>query len=254
MHAMPSDSGHRRRPWPDHRNGIAFGPKLSHTAIPSSLTGEILLNSPQATVYIIDDEAQVCTGLSRLVRSAGLQAQIFTDARDFLAHVPTDGVGCILLDINMPGMSGPELHAHLGEMNLSFPVIYLTGVGNVPLTVQAMKRGALDFLEKPVDGDQLLAAIDKAIAVHRQRFEHDGRLAGMQARLDSLSAREREVLGHVIAGRLNKQIAYDLGIAEKTVKVHRGRVMTKVGARSLAHLVHMCDELGIESPAADPKS
>lgn len=211
------------------------------------------MDTPQGTVYIIDDEAQVCAGLARLVRSIGLQAQTFTDASQFLAHVPTGGVGCILLDVNMPGMSGPELHEHLAATNLSLPVIYLTGVGSVPLTVQAMKRGALDFLEKPVDADLLLAAIDKAIAVHRQRFEHDDHLAGMQARLDSLSTREREVLGHVIAGRLNKQIAYDLGIAEKTVKVHRGRVMTKVGARSLAHLVHMCDELGIEPAAVSGK-
>lgn len=251
---MPADCGNRRQPWPDQK-GIEFGPALPHISTPAALTDEIPLNSPQATVYIIDDEVQVCSGLSRLVRSAGLQAQTFTDARDFLAGLPgaCAGAGCILLDINMPGMSGPELHEHLGAMNLNLPVIYLTGVGNVPLSVQAMKRGALDFLEKPVDGDLLLAAIDKAIAVHRQRFEHDGRLAELQARLDSLSAREREVLGHVIAGRLNKQIAYDLGIAEKTVKVHRGRVMTKVGARSLAHLVHMCDELGLESAAGGGK-
>ncbi len=200
-----------------------------------------------ATVYIVDDEVQVCTGLSRLVRSAGLQARTFTDGREFLANPPGDGLGCILLDVNMPGMSGPELHAHLGELALNLPVIYLTGVGNVPLTVEAMKRGAQDFLEKPVDAEQLLAAIDKAIAAHRQRSAHDGHLAELRSRVDLLSGREREVMGHVIAGRLNKQIAYDLGIAEKTVKVHRGRVMTKIGARSLAQLVPSCDELGIES-------
>lgn len=207
------------------------------------------MDTPQATVYIIDDEAQVCAGLARLVRSVGLQPQTFTDAVQFLAHVPTEGVGCILLDVNMPGMSGPELHLHLSEMGLSFPVIYLTGVGNVPLSVQAMKRGAVDFLEKPIDAELLLPAIDKAIALHRERYVHDGRLAEIQGRFGKLSAREREVLAHVIAGRLNKQIAYDLGIAEKTVKVHRGRVMAKVGARSLAHLVHICDELGIEAAA-----
>ena len=185
----------------------------------------------------------------RDLRSVGLQPQTFTDAAQFLAHVPTEGVGCILLDVNMPGMSGPELHLHLSEMGLSFPVIYLTGVGNVPLSVQAMKRGAVDFLEKPIDAELLLPAIDKAIALHRERYLHDGRLAEIQGRFGKLSAREREVLAHVIAGRLNKQIAYDLGIAEKTVKVHRGRVMAKVGARSLAHLVHICDELGIEAAA-----
>ncbi|HWS27383.1 MAG TPA: response regulator [Xanthomonadales bacterium] len=205
-----------------------------------------------ATVYIVDDEAQVCTGLSRLVRSAGLQAQTFTDGREFLANPPGDGLGCILLDVDMPGMSGPELHVRLGDLALNLPVIYLTGVGNVPLSVEAMKRGAQDFLEKPVDAEQLLAAIDKAIATHRQRSAHDGHLSELKTRVDLLSAREREVMGHVIGGRLNKQIAYDLGIAEKTVKVHRGRVMTKIGARSLAQLVHICDELGIQpTPGAD---
>lgn len=207
-----------------------------------------------ATVYIVDDEVQVCTGLSRLVRSAGLQARTFTDGHEFLANPPGDGLGCILLDVNMPGMSGPELHARLAEVALNLPVIYLTGVGNVPLTVEAMKRGAEDFLEKPVDAERLLAAIDKAIATHRQRSSHDGHLAELRSRVDLLSAREREVMGHVIGGRLNKQIAYDLGIAEKTVKVHRGRVMTKIGARSLAQLVHICDELGIESTAASGKA
>lgn len=207
--------------------------------------------SSQASVYIVDDESQVCVGLARLMRSAGWNAHTFTKAQDFLDHVPDAGIGCILLDVNMPDMSGPELHERLQDLGVDFPVIYLTGVGNVPLSVQAMKRGAHDFLEKPVDADLVLAAIEKAIALQRQRFAHEGRLAELRARMDTLSTREREVMGHVIAGRLNKQIAYDLGIAEKTVKVHRGRVMAKIGAPSLAQLVHICDELGIE-PLAHP--
>ncbi len=203
------------------------------------------MNSAVATVYVIDDEPDVCAGLSRLLRSAGWSALTFCTAQDFLDQMPTQGVGCILLDVNMPGMSGPELHQRLHELGLGFPVIYLTGQGSVPLSVQAMKRGALDFLEKPIDADRLLAAIDTAVALHREHLAQDSHLGELKARIARLSAREREVMDQVIAGRLNKQIAADLGIAEKTVKVHRGRVMTKVGVRSLAQLVHLCDELGI---------
>lgn len=203
------------------------------------------MNKVAATVYVIDDEPDVCAGLSRLLRSMGWSVTAFTSATDFLDHVPTQGVGCILLDVNMPGMSGPELHERLRELGLGIPVVYLTGKGNVPLSVQAMKRGALDFLEKPVDEEQLLAAIENAVAQHRASEAQEHRIADWNARLGKLSAREREVMEHVIAGRLNKQIAADLGIAEKTVKVHRGRVMTKTGVRSLAQLVHLCDELGV---------
>jgi FixJ family two-component response regulator len=204
------------------------------------------VNPSAATIYVIDDEPDVCAGLSRLLRSAGWSALTFCAAQEFLDHVPTQGVGCILLDVNMPGMSGPELHERLQALGLGFPVIYLTGQGNVPLSVQAMKRGALDFLEKPIDADLLLAAIDTAVAQHREHQAQDTRLGQLKTRIASLSARERQVMDHVIAGRLNKQIAGDLGIAEKTVKVHRGRVMSKIGVRSLAQLVHLCDELGID--------
>jgi FixJ family two-component response regulator len=203
------------------------------------------VNASAATVYVIDDEPDVCAGLSRLLRSAGWSALTFSAAQEFLDHIPTQGIGCILLDVNMPGMSGPELHQRLRELGLGFPVIYLTGKGSVPLSVEAMKRGAADFLEKPIDADLLLAAIANAVAQHRQHQAQDARVNEWKARLARLSTREREVMNHVIAGRLNKQIAGDLGIAEKTVKVHRGRVMTKIGVRSLAQLVHLCDELGI---------
>jgi FixJ family two-component response regulator len=207
------------------------------------------VNTTAATIYVIDDEPDVCAGLSRLLRSAGWSVMAYTSAPEFLEHTPVHGVGCVLLDVSMPGMSGPELHQRLCNLGLEFPVIYLTGQASVPLSVQAMKRGAADFLEKPVDADQLLTAIDAAVARHRARQAEDSRLSAARQRLAKLSAREREVMDHVIAGRLNKQIASDLGIAEKTVKVHRGRVMTKVGVRSLAQLVHLCDELGIGGTA-----
>ncbi len=203
------------------------------------------MSDSTATIYLIDDEAEVCIGLSRLLRSAGWSVAAFTSAAEFLEQLPVQGVGCILLDVNMPGMTGPELHERLRELGLGIPVIYLTGQGSVPVSVQAMKRGALDFLEKPIDEDQLLAAIDTAVAQHRAHEARDHRVADWKAHLAKLSVREREVMEHVIVGRLNKQIAADLGIAEKTVKVHRGRVMTKMGVRSLAQLVHLCDELGL---------
>lgn len=203
------------------------------------------MNSPTATIYVIDDEPDVCAGLSRLLRSVGWSVVTCTSAQAFLDQVPERGVGCILLDINMPDITGPQLHERLRVLGVGFPVIYLTGEGNVPLSVQAMKRGAADFLEKPIDAEQLLAAIDTAVAQHRGQQAQDTRMGEWKTRLGKLSAREREVMDHVIAGRLNKQIAADLGIAEKTVKVHRGRVMSKIGVRSLAQLVHLCDELGI---------
>ncbi len=207
------------------------------------------MSESSATIYVIDDEAEVCAGLSRLLRSAGWSVAAFTSAAEFLERLPAPGVGCILLDVNMPGMSGPELHEHLRQLGLGIPVIFLTGQGSVPVSVQAMKRGALDFLEKPIDEDLLLAAIGNAVTQTREHEEKDHRIADWKARLGKLSTREREVMEHVIVGRLNKQIAADLGIAEKTVKVHRGRVMCKIGVRSLAQLVHLCDEFGIGGAA-----
>lgn len=203
------------------------------------------MDTPAATIHVIDDDPDVCSGLSRLLRSAGWAARTYTAAQEFLDTVTPQGIGCILLDINMPDMSGPELHEQLRELGVGYPVIYLTGHGSVPLSVQAMKRGALDFLEKPIDEELLLAAIERAVTAHRLHRAEDTRHSEWRLRIARLSPREREVMDRVIAGRLNKQIAADLGIAEKTVKVHRGRVMTKIGVRSLAQLVHLCDELGI---------
>ena len=196
-------------------------------------------NTSDATVYVIDDEQDVRMALQRLLRSDGWAVEAYGEPEAFLAEAASKGVGCILLDVNMPGMTGPELHDRLRELQVDLPVIYLTGSCTVSTGVRAMKNGALDFLEKPVDADALLPAIALAVEQHRaaraQRRQHED----IARRLASLSSREREVFEYVVQGRLNKQIAADLGIAEKTVKVHRGRVMSKMRVRSVAQLVHL---------------
>lgn len=203
------------------------------------------MGSFDATVLLIDDDGDVREAVGRLLLSAGWHTEVFASAQDFLARQPFNGTGCIVLDISMPGMTGPELHARMRVLGISLPVIYLSGHCDVPSSVLAMKRGALDVLQKPADAEILLHAIADAVERHRLdclRREADGEIA---TRLASLSAREREVMDHVIVGRLNKQIAADLGIAEKTVKVHRGRAMAKMKVRSVAELVHLCDQLGV---------
>ena len=203
------------------------------------------MSSSDATVFVIDDDADVRRGLARLLRSVGWRVEGFAAAQAFLDSAPRDGIGCILLDISMPAMTGPQLHDRLGESGISLPVIYLTGNGSVANSVHAMKLGAVDFLEKPVDADTLLAAVEQAVSRHLSACSERSRLDDIERRLVKLSVREREVMQHVIRGRLNKQIAADLNIALKTVKVHRGRVMAKMKVRSVAELVHLCDADGI---------
>lgn len=205
------------------------------------------------TVFVVDDEDEVRDSLTRLLRSAGLAVQAFASAKEFLDHPGPDRAGCLLLDVNMPGMSGPELHAEIKVRGIELPIVYLTGRSNVAIGVRAMKQGAHDFLEKPVDADELLAAISQALQAYREasgRRQADGEI---RRRLDALSVREREVLEHVVRGRLNKQIAGDLGIAEKTVKVHRSRVMAKMRVRSVAELIHLCKQVGVGLEMAVPR-
>lgn len=207
------------------------------------------MGASEATVFVVDDDGDVREGLSRLLRSAGWKVMEFGSAAAFLGADRGDGPGCLLLDVGMPEMTGPELHERLRELDAELPVIYLTGNGDVSTSVNAMKRGALDFLEKPVDGDLLLQVIGHAIERSRQICSRRGQLSVLGQRLAHLSAREREVMDQVIRGRLNKQIAGDLGIAEKTVKVHRGRVMEKMRVRSVAELVRLCEELAGDEAA-----
>jgi FixJ family two-component response regulator len=206
------------------------------------------------TVFIVDDDANFARGLARLIGAAGWQAQVFGSAADFLAHARIEEVkpGCVVLDVKMPGMPGPELHRAMVAREMDIPVIFLTGHGDVPTSVDAMKLGAIDFLEKPVLAERLTAAIRVAFGRHEAgRLRREERRE-IEARLESLTPREREVMAHVIAGRLNKQIASDLGISIKTVKAHRAKMMHKMHARSVAALVDLCREAGIHAavPAA----
>lgn len=201
------------------------------------------MSPTDATVLLIDDDADVREAISRLLRSAGWKAETFASAQDFLACGPFNGIGCIVLDVRMPGMSGPELHDWMRDHHVSLPVIYLSGYCDVPMSVQAMKHGAVDVLQKPVGADILLQAIADAVERHWQDCLRRDAVDEFAGRLVALSPREREVMNQVIVGRLNKQIAADLGIAEKTVKVHRGRVMAKMQVHSVAELVHLCDQL-----------
>ncbi|MDP3584777.1 MAG: response regulator [Thiobacillus sp.] len=199
------------------------------------------------TVYVVDDDASVRRSLTRLLRSAGWNAEAFASAGDLLEQAPLTGPGCVVLDVNMPGMTGLELQDRMAGAGITLPVVFLTGKADIPMSVRAMKHGAVDFLVKPVEQEALFQALE--LAIRRQAAEADGRRQrdSILARLTLLSDREREVLERVIQGRLNKQIAYDLGIVEKTVKAHRGRIMEKMEAHTIAELVHLCDMVGIDS-------
>jgi len=200
------------------------------------------------TVFVVDDDDAVRRSLTRLLRSAGWNAEVFASAGDLLERAPISGPGCVLLDVHMPGMSGIELQDRMAEAGITLPVVFLTGKGDIPMSVQAMKHGAVDFLVKPVEEDVLFQALDQAF--RRQAAESATRhhRDSIMARLALLSGREHEVLEQVLRGRLNKQIAYDLGIVEKTVKAHRGRIMEKMEAHTIAELVHLCDSVGLEFP------
>lgn len=198
------------------------------------------------TVFIVDDDASVRKSLSRLLRSEGIQAESFDSAAAYLSWDLHDGVGCILLDINMPGMSGIELQAQLVSQGHHLPILFLTGHGDISTSVLAMKRGALDFLTKPVDESDLLRAVRHALEHHRRVRELVTTRTAILEQIDSLTLREREVMQQLITGALNKTVADRLGIAVKTVKVHRAHVMEKMGVRSVAELLHLCHLAGIE--------
>jgi FixJ family two-component response regulator len=198
-----------------------------------------------ATIFVVDDDASLRKSLLWLLRSAGWHAEAFASAEEFLARPPFSGTGCLILDVRMPNVTGPDLRDRLAASHSMLPIIFLTGHGDVPTGVDAIKKGAVDFLLKPVDDEVLLQAIQRAVDRHRAAQAHARELRNIRERVARLSDREREVMQHVIAGCLNKQIADALGIAEKTVKIHRGHVMQKMEVNSVAGLVHLCESAGI---------
>jgi FixJ family two-component response regulator len=201
----------------------------------------------EAIVYVVDDDAGICGALARLLRSVGLGAVTFPTAQAFLDAAPTHRPACLILDVRLPGLGGLDLQSRLGQARPTLPIIFITGFGNVPMSVRAMKGGAVDFLQKPFLDEDLLAAVQRALALSRGALAESAARADIQQRLGTLTRRERDVLELVVTGMLNKQIAAELDAAEKTIKVHRGRVMQKMKASSVAELVRITDIVGLEA-------
>ena len=199
----------------------------------------------QSTVYLLDDEPEILKALTRLLRAEGLEVRSFTSATAFLRHERRQGPGCLVLDLAMPELGGLAVQERLHQSGAELPVIFLTGRGDIPTSVRAIKSGAENFLTKPVDAAELLPAIRAALQTAADRESERRELAALGSRLASLTPRERDVLEGVIAGKLNKQIAADLGTGEQNVKVHRGRMMRKMGVRSVADLVRAAEVLGL---------
>jgi FixJ family two-component response regulator len=200
------------------------------------------------TVFVVDDDPAVLKATSRLLRSAGLNVAVFGSAQKFLDEYPAGARGCVMLDISMPGLSGLDLQRDLAERGSELPIIFLTGRADVPTSVRAMKDGAVDLLTKPADEANLIRAVHSAIEKDRKQGLERDRRAQVERRLATLTHRERQVLELVICGKLNKQTAAELGTGEKTIKVHRARVMQKMGVSSLAELVRLAEYAGVSRP------
>ena len=200
-----------------------------------------------AIIATVDDDASVREGLQSLIRSAGWRVEVFVSAQEFLARVGAEAPSCVILDLQLPGLSGLDLQNRMAKGGLEIPIVFLTGHGDIPASVQAMKAGAVEFLTKPLDEQKLLEAIQEAIERDRRIRQQRAETREVRGRYESLTAREQQVMQEVVAGRLNKQIAAELKITEFTVKIHRGHVMRKMRADSLPDLVRMAESLGIRS-------
>jgi RNA polymerase sigma factor (sigma-70 family) len=203
------------------------------------------MSEPDAMVFVVDDDSQTRDGLKNLMRSVGLHAEVFASAQDFLRSKRPDVPACLVLDVRLRGLSGLDLQKRMAEAKIEVPIIFITGYGDIPMTVQAMKAGAVEFLTKPFRNQELLDAIHKALERDRTTREQRAKNDELYDRYDSLTPREREVMTLVVAGLLNKQIAGELGTSETTVKNHRHQLMEKMGADSVAELVKMAYKLGI---------
>jgi FixJ family two-component response regulator len=248
-HQIPSDD-------PRHQSPTTFMPNRppsEFSTSPTNVKAASASTAPDApapadaappVVFVVDDDASVRRSLTRLVRAAGYEAEPFASAAAFLKAAPSARPGCMLLDARMPDMTGLDLQQELARQGRPVPIVFLTGHGDVPMAARAMKGGAVDFLLKPFKDVDLLDAIGRAVARARADFASRAEQERIFNLLRSLTPRERQVLHGVVSGRLNKQIAYDLGVTEATIKLHRGRVMEKMAVESLAELVHLVDRVG----------
>jgi len=202
----------------------------------------------QSIVFVVDDDASVREALKSLIRSVGLQVELFRSAQEFLQWKKPDAASCLILDIRLPGISGLDFQRKLAEVGNFIPIIFITGHGDIPMSVRAMKGGAVEFLTKPFRDQDLLDAIHVALERDRARRQRDDEIATLKDRFEWLTPREREVLPLVVSGLPNKQIAAEIGTSETTVKVHRGQLMRKMGADSLPELVRMAERIGISTP------
>jgi RNA polymerase sigma factor (sigma-70 family) len=201
-------------------------------------------------IYVVDDDIEVCEGLRSLFESVGLRAAVFASTGEFLRSSRSDDASCLILDVRLPGLSGLDFQAELAAAKVNIPIIFITGYGDIPMTVKAMKAGAVEFLTKPFRDQELLDAVRLALQRDRARREHDDARRDMRARFEALSPRERQVMSLITAGRMNRQVAAEIGVSEVTVKVHRHKVMRKLGAKSLAELVRIADALEISRDGA----
>jgi FixJ family two-component response regulator len=208
------------------------------------------MTEPHSMVFVIDDDLSMREALKRLIRSVGLQGEFFGSAQEFLRRKRPDVASCLILDVRLPGQSGLDFQRELAEADIHIPIIFITAHGDIPMSVRAMKAGAVEFLTKPFRDQDLLDAIHLALERARDRLHRESEIAALRERFASLTPREREVLPLVVSGRLNKQIAAELGSSEAAIKVHRSQLMRKMGADSVADLVRMAEKIGISPQAA----